>query len=235
MPIDLIYHPDDFYSQSSQNENDELDIRNPLSYESSAPSLNPHLSTTSVDLRMTTIKFDKFAQLLLYDGSRRSKYNKAKNQLPSFNQSKYDSYTISDRENIYKNRGSLSLSPTLPLNSIGKLRTKTINLAKFSKFTTINSYPNIGDIAENLNGADILVSTRPILKSRHNKNADVESVRAKYCDEVAVDDFIEFFENHEQERIECEPYLERERQRQIMTYYSSGESSPSTYDTAFCE
>ena len=171
----------------------------------------------------------------MYDGSRRSRYSRVKNQLQSYNQSKLDSFEGIKRENLYKNRGSLSLSPTLSPKSLGKFRTRTLKLAKFSKFTTINACPSIDETVECPNDDDILIPVRPILKSKHNKNADLESIRARYCDEVAVDDFMDFFENHEQQRLESEVYLERVRERQLMTYYSSEESSPTTNDTMFSD
>lgn len=220
--IDPIYHPEDFFSQSAQDENKSLDYKNPVFYSSSDPPTSPE-SPRSVESRIATIKFDKFAQLLLYDGSRRSKYNKIKNQFPPYHNATISMGT-SKRQDLYKNRASLSLSPTLSPNTISKL--KTLRLHKLSKFATIHPTSNIDEIVELAD--EHLVPVRPILKSKHNQNADVESVRARYCDEVEVEDFIDFFENHEKQRMESEPYLEKVRERQVSTYYSSEETSAST-------
>jgi len=231
-PIEPFYHPEDFSSNSTDDENKPFDIKDPKSFQLSSDSaMTTAESPISAESRLSTIKFDKFAQLLLYDGSRRSKYYKVKHQFPPYNQ--HGLATIGggrNRQDIYKNRGTLSLSPTYSPSSVSKLR--SLSLSKFPKFGPNYSKVTIDDIVESFD--DTSLDVRPILKSRRNKNESVESVRAKYCDEVEVEDFMDFFENHEKQRMESEPFLERVRERQLSTYYTSEDSSsPTTNDSTF--
>jgi hypothetical protein len=156
----------------------------------------------------TTIKFDKFAQILLYDGSKRLKRSSFEDveEHPIDSKSK-----LRKRQELNKNNGTLVLTPS---DSVRKL--KSFRKSRFSKEST-NALTE-RQLEEKLNADN---SVKPILKSKHNKNADMESIRARYCDDVEVEEFISFFEEHEKKRIESEPYLDRAREKQVVTYYSS--------------
>ncbi|CCH46314.1 hypothetical protein BN7_5906 [Wickerhamomyces ciferrii] len=238
--IDERYDPDDFSSSNSEQENNRVSsIKDPRFFDDSIVS---PISPNTENSKIASIKFDKFAQLLLYDGSKRSKFQKYKASLSQsggkeniINQSE-----IEKRADQFKNRGSLNLSSASALSPNSAHRLKTFKISTLSRFSTYHikpevkpsyQYSSIDQIVSTLN--DPLVSVRPILKSKHNVNASVESVRANFCDKVEVDDFMDFFEDFERHRSESEPYLGKVREKQLMKYYNSSEStSPTTDESA---
>lgn len=61
---------------------------------------------------------------------------------------------------------------------------------------------------------------KPILKCKANTKEKLEIQRAEKCDEVKVDEFLKFFEKHENDRHKGEKFLIQERDRQLRNYYS---------------
>ncbi|KAH3684535.1 hypothetical protein WICPIJ_004485, partial [Wickerhamomyces pijperi] len=315
VPVSAVYHESEIGSALSGHQQGGFDVRNPNRFfsassdgscSSASSSALKRSRTPSFDL-MTTIKFDRFAQLLLYDGSKKLKYftdntSSIKRQGTFFqprNGQTLNSLSLQHelaqqkrnskmRQDMFKNNGTLVLGSSNVNDSLNKLR--NINLSKFSKFSGTSSLSSshgkrkaglleamfeeeehqseqnentnpveLGDVysdeqqqqqdeesGTNLtintlgdvysdeqqqqqqqhdeeSGTNLTINTvRSILKSRHNRNLDTETMRAQYCDDVDVKDFMEFLENHERKKMENEPYLERIREQQLLTYYEVG-------------
>ncbi|KAH3900617.1 protein phosphatase regulator GIP1 SCDLUD_003609 [Saccharomycodes ludwigii] len=64
------------------------------------------------------------------------------------------------------------------------------------------------------------INNKSILKVKNNLNEKYEYVRAKGCDTVDFDSFMDFFTQHEQERMDCEFILIKMREQQLSNYYS---------------
>lgn len=279
-PISSVYSEPSSASTSSKIHETGFDIRNPKrffsnssesSYNSTSSSALRRTRTPSIDL-MTTIKFDKFAQLLLYDGSKRLKYftdNSSVRRQGTMNQSSsviraqelaLQQMNSKMRQEMFKNNGTLVLGSTSANDSFNRL--KNIRLSKFSRFSSISGSATLGkkigrDVEELLDEREETFmknknenenrnyyddeendeanmtrdSVKSILKSRHNRNVDAETVRALYCDDVDVDDFMIFLESHERKKQETEPYLGRIREKQLLTYYALDEGEQSSTHT----
>ncbi|KAH3679453.1 hypothetical protein WICMUC_000998 [Wickerhamomyces mucosus] len=237
----------DFYSNSKQehfvsqedNEAKPLNIRNPNDFLAQSPqSISPefyiikrHSSIDSFSEFKTTIKFDKFAQLLFYDASKRLKCVKNTDKL----QSKKKQEDLKNRQDMFKNNGTLVLKSSGSSLCMERLK-KLSSYSKFPEFTNISE----GEKSSKQTSKEFKIidpfkiqhnykimgdkEIKPILKSKLNKNEKAESLRARYCDDVEMEDFMTFFETHERKRQESEPYLEQVRERQLLTYYSAVDS-----------
>lgn len=100
------------------------------------------------------------------------------------------------------------------------------SLIQFNKTAELLIYDTYNEnILENIKGVSQLSLAnesieRPILKTKSNTNAEQETIRARHCDDVTVEDFIAFFESHERKRMKSEPMLSEVRQKQIAKYYN---------------
>ncbi|ODQ83209.1 hypothetical protein BABINDRAFT_159650 [Babjeviella inositovora NRRL Y-12698] len=161
------------------------------------------------------IKFEKFAQLLLYDGN-----GKCSKRPKSMSTSTINSETVAEGS-LKRKRGSRKsydgLASPSRSNSIKRIKRLSSRMSRTNE-TEENITPLVE--VEGEAGEMDYSTIKSILKARVNTNLEQESFRAERCDEVDVDDFIEYFESHERKKSEAEPFLGKIRKSQISQYYT---------------
>lgn len=228
IPIDSVYQDDQ--RSPVEDENTPFNIRDPACFDTETM---PSIRNTEVDTEEevpSTIKFDRFAKVLLYNGSKSLKKHK----------DPIDQAKVVQIQEQFKNRGSLELTSA---SSTESLKIRNIRKNKMGLFrvrslsaSSLHRQRQLEEVVEKEEPMEYEEKSLPkksILKSRSNRNADVESIRVSYLDDIAVDEFLTFFENHERKRLESEPVLEKYRENQLMSYYSGTDSSATTNDELF--
>lgn len=205
--IDDILETASIYSELSEDdENDDnrlINIKDPKVFD--IPSLKSNGTDTynnSCDNKIR-IKFDKFSQLLVYDGSINSSARMLSNnslKRKSINNIPVDNTTITTANNNSKNNKSKR-------RRISK-NNGTIDLEFSFSFE------------EKVYNENSKLKPKPILKNGYNSNREIETIKANKCDFISIKEFMDFFEKHEIERMETGyQFLEEARQNQLEKYY----------------
>lgn len=160
------------------------------------------------DMTDGSVKFNKFSYLLVYDASKKCKYDNAKDclsiKIPQYESSTHDSGYEGDDDDGYEEESETNGG--VGIKSLGK---------------SIKSKINESTLRLAQKHLSLAPCSKPILKSKDNEKAEQELSRAANCDGVDIFSFLSFFERHERKRMEAESNLERIREKQLTRYYSS--------------
>ncbi|ONH65008.1 hypothetical protein BON22_5114 [Cyberlindnera fabianii] len=155
-----------------------------------------------------SIKFDMFAQLMLYDHFQRLERKRKtshRKEVPTH------LTTTEERQEFFKEKGTLKLFDANV--SFHKNDPELLHLSRSCRL----KLPKFCDVERFKMGA--VPNKKSILKTKKNINSEAEILLAQLCDSVPIESFLDLVDQNERRKMELLPSLGDTRYSQVLLYY----------------